>query len=562
MIAVVSFHLRPFALSLSKGFYGLEPSFDRLRTNGFFCLLVLLLGLPLPAFAQTEQAASEWARQVVTSDGPSSVSVTVYRDPRRSGDNGMNLNYLGGYALITEQRTVTLPAGEVDLRFEGVAGGIIPQSAIVTGLPDGVIEKNRDAALLSPSALLNGYLGRGVTIRRTSAVTGETNEFDAQIRTDASGGVVLQTAEGFEALQCTGLNETIVYPAIPEGLSAKPTLSVKSRVATPSRATVTLSYLATGFDWQANYVADVSADGQTMNLFSWVTLANGDETSFANAQTQTVAGQPNKGRDNIQRASGGAISLRCWPQATTSDIMVKRFDRSRRESRMLGKALLAPMAAMEAESDMVVVTGSRQVEAKQEELGDLKLYRIPVRVTVASQSQKQVAMFEKTAIPFVQFYEAEIWANDYQEATPLVTTLRFQNRKRDGLGLALPAGKLVAFKAAGGERLLLGEGGVDDKAIDEQVEVSIGESPLVRYHQKLVENVDNEDSRWAAMELTVTNASRAPAQVEIKIDHQDNEKLRKLSQKLGRKDGKDFWTVTIPANSERILTYRVVRDRL
>ena len=29
---------------------------------------------------------------------------------------------------------MTLPAGESELRFEGVAGGIIPQTAIVTGL--------------------------------------------------------------------------------------------------------------------------------------------------------------------------------------------------------------------------------------------------------------------------------------------------------------------------------------------------------------------------------------------------------------------------------------------
>ena len=522
-------------------------------------ILRVFLTFIIFAAAVPSAAQSEWARQTVTSEGPSSVSVTVYRDPNRGGDNGMNLRYLRGYALITEQRTVTLPAGEIDLRFEGVAGGIIPQSAIVTGLPDGVIEKNQDAALLSPSALLNGYLGRGVTIRRTSGQTGETSEFDAQIRTDASGGVVVQTAEGFEALQCTGLNETIVYPAIPEGLSAKPTLSIKSRVAMPTRATITLSYLATGFDWQANYVADVSADGQTMNLFSWVTLANGDETSFANAQTQTVAGQPNKGRDNIQRASGGAIALRCWPQATTSDIMVKRFERERAQSRFAGKHMSPSMAIMESTADIMTVTGAMKVETKQEDLGDLKLYRIPVPVTVESQSQKQVAMFEKTAIPFVQIYEAQTWAARDQPTSPFSTTLRFQNKKSDGLGLALPAGKMVAFKAAGGERLLLGEGGLDDKAIGEEVEVTIGKSPLVRYQLKVIDDVATEKKRYTDMELTLTNASRIAAQVEFKLDHRDDEKLGKRSKKLGRKDGKDFWKVTVPANGERVLTYRIVR---
>ncbi|MEP3225728.1 MAG: hypothetical protein ABJO01_07125 [Parasphingorhabdus sp.] len=515
--------------------------------------------LALPATAQSDLPATQWARQTVTSDGPSSVSVTVYRDPWRSGDNGMILKYLRGYALITEQRTISLPAGEVDLRFEGVAGGIIPQSAIVTGLPNGVMEKNRDAALLSPSALLNGHIGRSVSIRRTSAATGRVTEYDAQIRTDASGGVIVQTAEGFEALRCTGLNEAIIYPAIPDGLSAKPTLSVKSRVSVPTRATVTLSYLATGFDWQANYVATVSADGQSMNLFSWVTLANGDETSFVNAQTQAVAGQPNKGRDSIVRAIGNAISLRCWPQATTSDISVKRFERARAESRFSGRVLASPAAMMEAQSDVVTVSGAKRVQAQQEELGDLKLYRIPVPVTVASQSQKQIAMFEKGAIPFEQIHEAEIYAKSYVESNTLAKTLRFQNKKRDGLGLALPAGKLVAFKKMSGEKLLLGEGGLDDKAIGEEVEVTIGQSPLVRYQLKSVAEVDNDSKSHADMELKITNASRSDAQVEILLFHQDDHKLKSFSRKIGRKNGKHFWKVVIPANSERVLRYRVVR---
>lgn len=522
----------------------------------FLRSLIALFSLAavLPASAQTD-----WNRQTVTSDGPSAVSVTVYRNPNRAAASGMNLRYLGGYALITEQRTISLPAGEVELRFEGVAGGIIPQSAIVTGLPDGVLEKNRDAQLLSPSALLNSFLGRGVLIRRTSAATGRTEQFAATIRTDASNGVVIQTAEGFEALSCTGLNDAIIYPDIPGGLSAKPTLSIKSRLAQPTRATVTLSYLATGFDWQANYVADIGADGQTMTLFSWVTLANGDETSFRDAQAQTVAGQPNKQRDDIAPASGGSLALLCWPQATTSDIAVQRFDRARTESRFMRKAPPAPMAAMEMAADKIMVTAQR-VQAKEEDLGDLKLYRIPVPVTVASQSQKQVAMFEKRDVPFDHIYDAEIWARNSSDSQPLQTSLRLQNRRKDGLGLALPAGRLVAFAKVGQARLLLGEGSLEDKAIGEEVEVTIGNSPLVRYTLS-AKGPSTQGRRTADMELRVTNASSAPAMVEIKLDHGDRETIQRPSAKLARKDGKPLWKVTVPANSDRVLAYRVSISR-
>ncbi|MEO0440477.1 MAG: hypothetical protein AAF067_06325 [Pseudomonadota bacterium] len=474
----------------------------------------------------------------------------------------MNLQYLGGYALVTEQRTIDLPAGEVELRFEGVAGGIIPQSAIVTGLADGVIEKNRDAALLSPSALLNGHLGRGVTIRRTNVASGKTKEFEAMIRTDASAGVVIQTAEGYEALRCSGLNDAIIYPAIPDGLSAKPTLSVKSRVAAATRATVTLSYLATGFDWEASYVADIADDGQTLNLFSWVTLANSDETSFLSAQAQTVAGQPNKERDNMAPISGGSIALRCWPQATTSDIALRN------------RAALGRLNSWrEDEQDMLMVTGRKSagavmemaaapapVQAVQEELGDLKLYRIPVPVTIASQSQKQVAMFEKDRVQFEQIYGAELWGyQSFDQPVGLDTILRLQNRKRDGLGLAMPAGRLVAFREAGGARLMLGEGSVDDKAIDEEVDIRINRSPLVRYTLMTVDDVNVESRNYSDKRLTITNASPRPAKVEIKIGRYSQETITRASQKLGRKDGKDFWSVTVPANGERTLSFRLNR---
>ena len=44
------------------------------------------------------------------------------------------------------------------------------------------------------------------------------------------------------------------------------------------------------------------------------------------------------------------------------------------------------------------VTASR-MSASQEELGDLKLYRIPEPVTVAAHSQKQVAFLERAGVP-------------------------------------------------------------------------------------------------------------------------------------------------------------------
>ncbi len=124
---------------------------------------------------------------------PEALAVTVYRDPNRRVGQSMNPNWPQGFAMISETRTVTLPPGESTIRFDGVAEGMIAVSAIVAGLPGGTIEKNRNADLLSPAALVNGTLGNRVTITRTNPATGENASEDAIVRTRADGGLVLQT---------------------------------------------------------------------------------------------------------------------------------------------------------------------------------------------------------------------------------------------------------------------------------------------------------------------------------------------------------------------------------
>ena len=238
------------------------------------------------------------------------------------------------------------------------------------------------------------------------------------MRTGAAGAVVLQTADGFEALRCTGLPETIVYDGVPQGLAARPTLSVRARSARAITATVTLSYLATGLDWQANYVATLSPDGTRLGLFAWLTLANSDETGFANADTQAVAGHLNHqrhaapaerrrpahpqllaaGHDQRHPAPGAGGGGGCRGQRRAHGLCrhgasARRRHRPRRRLR-------------------------RRMVAQQEELGDLKLYRIPEPVTVAARSQKQVALLQRAGVRVSLVYRQRLFPTDSAVAGP------------------------------------------------------------------------------------------------------------------------------------------------
>ena len=484
-------------------------------------------------------------QSVVASPAPDSVAVTVYRDPNRDG-GAFNLGWLGGYALVSERRRVTIPAGDSDLRFEGVAGGILPQSAIVSGLDKRIVERNRDARLLSPGTLLDASLGERLHLRRTSRATGAVREEDAIVRA-TSGGIVIQTAAGIEALRCTGLPETLLAPTVPADLSAKPTLSVRVRSDRPVVADVVLSYLSYNFDWQANYVGTLSADGSRLDLFGWLTLANGDSTSFADAATQAVAGRVNQERVWVSPGEAKPITLSCWPSQTTSDIPLEMMAISSEEIIVTGSRISAmappppPPPPPAAESDKM---------ATQEALGDVKLYRVPENVTIAAKSQKQVALLHQPSVKVASIYRLRLAATGAANmmADHMLVT---RNRPAEGLGLPLPSGRLVVFAPRGERMILIGEGDVDDRAVGEDVEFRIGQVPGVRAVQREVAR----SKQAVDVELVVTNDLPRLVRVEAELGA-DGSKISSKAR-LGRRNGRPSWVVTLPANGSATLRYRV-----
>jgi hypothetical protein len=509
-------------------------------------LAALLLAGSVPAAAQ----------QVVRSAGPDSVDVTVYRAPYRGAGEKMQLSWLNGYALISETRRIRVPAGESSIRFESVAGGIFPETAIVTGFPAGVIEKNQDAMLLSPGSLLDASLGKRVHLRRTSRATGKVREVEAIVRSGEGGAVVLQTEEGHEALRCTGLAETLRYDGVPPGLSAKPTLSVRVRAERPVTANVTLSYLASEFDWQADYVAELAPDGESIDLFAWLSLANGDVTSFRNADTQAVAGRLNRNAVRAPKPRGQPLTLECWPQGTTtSDLREQVYEKE--EIVVSGSRVTTVTAmamAMPAPSPPPPPPPPPMM-AQQEDLGDLKLYRIPEPVTVAAKSQKQVALMHKPRVKVETVYRQRVSLYSPGQS-PVVRVLVTRNTAAAGLGLPMPSGKVAVFSEARGRPLLVGRGTLRDRAVGEEVEIPVGVATGVVAQ---FVNLSPPNQPIADWELTVTNAGSSPVRYEAELD--DYGMKLTPETELVRRDGRPVWIVTVPANGRAALRYRVERPK-
>jgi hypothetical protein len=129
---------------------------------------------------------------------------------------------------------------------------------------------------------------------------------------------------------------------------------------------------------------------------------------------------------------------------------------------------------------------------------------------------------------------------------------RFHNTVENGIGEPLPAGRVALFQDAAGRRMLVGEARIDDKTLNEDVDLVFGEASNVT-----VEDVEIRDGgRWEEDRLTVRNANPFPIQFEAEFQNDENTSYGQFSGKILKRRGKLVWVATIGANGTAILDYR------
>ena len=247
-----------------------------------------LLGLILLAACSAAHAAEE---RVTTLKDQQEVAVTIYNE---------NL------ALVKDTRKLRLERGDTALAWRDVSARIRSETALLRNLTQpknlSLIEQNFDFDLLTPQTLLEKYVGSKITVIKTNPATGaETREEATVLATN--NGVVLKFADRIE----TGVPGRIAYSSVPPNLRDRPTLVIQLESAQSGNDTLELSYLTGGLSWKADYVAELSAKDDSLDLNGWVTLNNQSGASYHNAKLQLVAGDVNQVQERFAR--GDAVML-------------------------------------------------------------------------------------------------------------------------------------------------------------------------------------------------------------------------------------------------------------
>jgi hypothetical protein len=526
-------------------------------------------------------AGDALAEVSVYSARPDSVSVTIYRE---------------GIALVTETRSVELPQEPVTLVFQAVVDSLLPRSAVMNGAGRPVAATDFRFDQLTPASLLQQSVGKVVTIVRTSPRTGTMSRLQAEV-VSADHGVVLRTVQGNEALYCSGLPERLEFSEIPGGLTPTPTLSVQLAGGMPGRRTITISYLAAGFSWSADYVARLNASSTRMHLSGWITLRNDTGSAFDRAQVQVVAGRLHllDGEDDGSRPArmpveadevsdetglpvSGYDALRAEEsEAAASEFIALRdcYPVGGKYATLPDIVLGAPNGARQAtdEDDLelmeVQVTGSRIVDRVQ--LGDYQLYRLPWRTDLGARQTKQAAFLDKADVKTERFYSITVpWigaTTTYPEDAPAVT-LRLHNEAESGLGEPLPAGQVRVFEPQADGEVFAGEARVGDSPTGVPVEIAIARALDLAAEFRL----DDDSSRESSAHVMTVRASHRfvnhkDAAVQIEVRQQNTPGFSTpavvhSTVRPKRERGSLVWRMSIPAGAEVSLRYELKARKL
>ena len=440
------------------------------------------------------------------------VAVTIYND---------NL------ALVKDQRKVELDSGLNSLALRDVSAQIRPETALLRSLtaPGSlqILEQNFDFDLLTPEKMLEKYVGKTVSIVRTNVATGVETTEQAQVLS-ANNGVVLKIGDRIE----TGIPGRIVYNDVPNNLRDRPTLVVQLENKSAANQNVELSYLTGGLGWKADYVAELNAAENKLDISGWVTLTNTSGTAYRNAKLQLVAGDVNQIQD----------------------------DRNARMEVMRMKPMTAAAPAPMAE----------------ESLFEYHLYTLNRPTTLAENQTKQVALLSAANVPARKELVLRGTGYYYQDRHGELgqklkadVYVEFDNKQNEGLGMPLPKGILRVYKKDGaGNAQFVGEDKIDHTPKNETVRLKLGAAFDVTADKKqtdftkLPNPAKGVNLYESAYEIVLKNAKKEAVTVKVQEPIPGDWKILQSNHTQRKADSNTAeWQITIPAEGKTTLNYRV-----
>jgi len=474
-------------------------------TLRMFCKAILPLTL---ATASIQGFGMHTGGKTTTQQDRQQISITIYNE---------NL------ALVRDLRLVSLEKGFNKLAWQEISAQIRPETAMLRA-PDNtsgirVMEQSFDFDLLTPEKLLEKYIGQRINVINVNPATGaETVEAATVLST--SDGIVLKFEDRIEI----GTQGRITFPDIPAGLHDRPTLTLTLDSVISGTQTLELSYLSSGLAWQTDYVAQLNAENNLLDLNGLISISNHSGSAYPDSHLQLVAGEINQ------------VSSEPFP----------------------------------ARKMMAMVADAAEYQSiKEESLAEYHLYTLPTPITLADNQSRQITLMSATGIPVNQEFLLRGTEGYYYSKYPVLNEklkptvlIQFENKGK-GLGVPLPKGTMRVYKEDNqGNTQLLGEDRIDHTARDEPIQVKLGKAFDITASrtQTDFQQLDTPSRRFTetAHQIEIHNARPEAVSIRVQEPIPGEWKIISESQPHSKSSANlAEWLVKAPANEKTILSYRV-----
>ncbi len=465
--------------------------------------------LMLTAFCPLVVSASNYESSAVDRQD---LSLTVYEQAQ---------------ALVRDTRSVKTGQGCFNLVVQDVSEQIQPETLMLES--NGRLRLSSatfNTALLTPATLMKAYLGKEVTLVRTNPATGQETMRRAKLLSMNGGGIV-QVDGHIETVSA----DRLVFDRVPEGLYPSPVLMLDLQGGSGGRQNVTFDYLTGGLSWQADYTAVVGRQDDRMSLVSWAVIGNSSGVDYRNAKVQLLSGKQAVAHPRF----GGMLMA-----AKSMDAVGMR------------------------ENDM----------ASEEAFSDYHLYTVPGRVDVLDRQTSRHRLLEADAVRVSKEYRfnGNQWAYESRQgqAGPVhaQTSISFDNRKKDGLGLPLPRGTIRFYQEdSSGNRQLLGQGTINHTPVDGHLQLGLGEAfdvTMTRkqtdYIQRRIVRKDGEKAYQTVSSWEITLSNGKADAITAKVVEPLPENARVISENHPhQKENAStvVWHIRVPAKGKAALKYQV-----
>src|SRR4030043_1130342 len=343
--------------------------------------------------------------------------------------------YNSNVGLVKDTRVIELKPGIHELKFMDVAGKIDPTTVHIKSLINGssinVLEQNYEYDLLSPQKLLEKFVGQTVQLATFNPETKKEEIVDA-ILLSTQGGNIFQIGDKIHI----GHYGRILLSKIPKNLIPKPTLvwTLENRLSRPQK--LEASYLTSGINWKADYVAVLNKLDTMTDLTGWVTIDNRSGATYQNALLKLVAGDIHRVQSDMKMEYAGAR-----------------------------------LAAKEASPQF-----------KEESFFEYHLYTLDRRTTIKANKTKQMTLLDANQVPVKKLFlfsgAPQYYFSRYDQRTgkqKVGVFLELINSEKDNLGIPLPQGTVRVYKQdKDGTLQLVGEDQIDHTPKDEKFKLKIG----------------------------------------------------------------------------------------